>query len=154
LGAILTSSPSARRSEEIAAAHTRPADAAGWLAALAFFEQSGVTVVEVLQFHARDFLADEPLDSVYVAGVLGHHQRECIAGSLHPARPANAMNVVLRMLWHVVVDDVADIGDVQPARGDVGRHEHLEAALAEAAQRLLALALGAVGMQDSHRMMA
>ena len=54
------------------------------------------------------------------------------------------------MLRHVVVDDVAHVGDVQPARGDVGGDEHFEAAVAEAAQGLLALALGAVRVEDRH----
>ena len=52
------------------------------------------------------------------------------------------------MLGHVVIDDVADVGDVQPARGDVRGDEHFKAAGAETLQGLLALALGAVGMQD------
>ena len=54
------------------------------------------------------------------------------------------------MLRHVVIDDVADVGDVQAARGDVRGDEHLEAAFAEALERLLALALGAVGVQHGH----
>ena len=62
------------------------------------------------------------------------------------------MDVILRVLRHVVVDDVADVLDVQSARGDVGGHQHLEAAVTEAAQRLLPLALRAVGMQHRHQM--
>jgi hypothetical protein len=47
------------------------------------------------------------------------------------------------VLRHIIVDDVAHVGDVQPARGDVGGDEHLEAALPKALQGLLALALSA-----------
>ena len=64
------------------------------------------------------------------------------------------MDVILRMLGHVIVDDVADLGDVQPARRNVRSHEHFEAAIAKAAQGLLAFALGAVGVQHGHRMVA
>ena len=68
------------------------------------------------------------------------------------ARPgaADAVDVILRMLRHVVVDDVADVRDVQAARGDVRGDEHLVFAVAETFQRLLAFPLRAVGMQHGH----
>ena len=86
----------------------------------------------------------------HVLAVLGDHEREGVAGGLRPAGAADAVDVVLRVLRHVVVDDVADVRDVEAARGDVRGHEHLEAAVAEAAQGLLAFALGAVGVQHGH----
>ena len=52
------------------------------------------------------------------------------------------------MLRHIVVDDVADLGDVQAARRDVGSDEHFVFALAEAFKRLLAFGLRAVGVED------
>ena len=44
------------------------------------------------------------------------------------------MHVVFRMLRHIVVDDVADVGDVEPATGDVRGDEHFVFAIAKPAQ--------------------
>jgi hypothetical protein len=41
------------------------------------------------------------------------------------------MEVFLRVLRHVAMDDMADIGDVQTARGEAGGDEGLEAAQVE-----------------------
>ena len=76
--------------------------------------------------------------------------RERVAGGLRAAGAADAMDVILRMLRHVVIDDVADVRDVQSARGDVRGDEHFVSAVAKAAQGLFAFALGAVGMQHGH----
>ena len=69
---------------------------------------------------------------------------------LRAARAPDAMDVILRMLRHVVVDDVAHVRDVQPARGNVRGHQHLKPAGAEALQRLFALLLRAVRVQHGH----
>ena len=45
---------------------------------------------------------------------------------LGAARAPDAMDVILRMLRHVVVDDVAHVRDVEPARGDVRGHERFK----------------------------
>src|SRR6185436_11787224 len=84
----------------------------------------------------------------------GHHDREGVARGLRTPGPANAMHVILRMLRHVEVDDVTDIGDVETARRDVGGNEHLVTAVAEAVQGLLPFALCPVGMQDRDGMIA
>ena len=78
------------------------------------------------------------------------------ASPLCSARPGapDAVDVILRMLRHVVIDDVAHLRDVESARGDVRGDERLELAVAETAQRLLAFALGAVGMQHGHGVIA
>ena len=58
------------------------------------------------------------------------------------------------MLRHVVVDDVADVANVEPTRGNVGGDEDFEMAIAKSAQGLLAFALGAVGVQHGDGMVA
>ena len=60
------------------------------------------------------------------------------------ARAADAVHVVLRILRHVVVDDVRHAGDVEAAGGEVGGDQHLVAAGLETLQRLLPFALVAV----------
>ncbi len=83
--------------------------------------------------------------------VFGHHQRERIPRRFRAPGAPDAVDIILRMLRHVEVNHVADFGHVQPPRGDIGRHQHFEAAVAEAAQRLLPLPLRAVGVQDGDR---
>ncbi len=110
-------------------------------------EQSRVFVVEAFQLHARNFLADEPLDRGDLLDVLGNHDGKCVPHALRAAGAADAVNVVLGMMRHVEVDDVADLLDVDSARGDVGGDHHFVAAAAETVQCLLALVLGAVGVK-------
>jgi len=42
-----------------------------------------------------------------------------------PGAP-DAMHVILRMLRHVIVDDVADVEDIQAARGDIRGHQQFK----------------------------
>ena len=82
------------------------------------------------------------------------HQGESVADVLGAAGAADPVHVIFRMLRHVVIDDVTDAGDVDPARGDVGRdHDFVFAAL-ETFERLDAFALGAVRMQHRDGMLA
>ena len=63
--------------------------------------------------------------------------------------PADAVHVAVKVVLcvrKVHVDNVLDARDVQSARGNVRGDEHPAAALAELAQRGLALALGAVAV--------
>ena len=108
-------------------------------------------VVEVGQDHARDRLAEEALDGRQVLRLLGRHQREGVAQRVDAARATDAVHVVLGRVRHVVVDDVRDVGDVDAARGDVGRHQHLHLAAAQVGQRALALSLRAVAVQRRDR---
>ena len=62
------------------------------------------------------------------------------------------MHVVLWVLWHVVIDDVADIFDIEATCGNVSRDQHFEPSFTEAAQGLLAFALAAVRVNDSDGM--
>ena len=116
----------------------------------AFLEQRGVFVVEIFQLHARIFW----LMNRSMAKTCGESSAtirvKASPLASRAARAADAMDVILRMLRHVVVDDVAHVRDVQSARGDVRGDEHFEAAIAKTAQRLFAFALRAVGMQHGH----
>jgi len=87
------------------------------------------------QLHPWHRLGDQPLDRVEVLLVRGRadHQRGALLA--RAARPADAVDVILGMARHIVVEDVADIGDVEPARGHVRGHEEPERAVAEAVER-------------------
>ena len=64
------------------------------------------------------------------------------------------MDIIFRMLGHIVIDHVTDTGDIETARGDVGRdHDFVFPAL-ESLERFNAFTLGAVRMQDRNRMVS
>ena len=63
------------------------------------------------------------------------------------ASPADPMNIVLWMVRHIEINHVADLLDVDAARGNVGGDHHFVAAVAKSAQGSFTLALGAIGMK-------
>src|SRR3989344_5276281 len=56
-----------------------------------------------------------------------------------PPRPADAIHIIVVCLRDVVIDDMADIGDIQASRGHIGRHQNLGVIILEFAERSLAL---------------
>jgi hypothetical protein len=79
-------------------------------------------VIKTLQTNPGNFLADEPFNRRHMLGIFRDHQSERIAAGFGATGASDAMNVIFRMLRHVVIDHVADIGNVQTARGDIRRH--------------------------------
>ena len=61
--------------------------------------------------------------------------------------PADAMDVGVGVRRDVVVDDVRDVLDVEAARRDVGRDQHIERAVAEAAHDPVAVLLGQAAVE-------
>src|SRR3954447_15201447 len=73
--------------------------------------------------------------------LLGEDERPRGAAAPRAAGAAGAVHVALVLVRRIEVDDVADVLDVEPAGGDVGRHEHRRLAVVEAVERALAGAL-------------
>ena len=88
-----------------------------------------------------DPLPDERLDLRQRFDVLLAAETDRVARRARARRAADAMHVVLGILGQVVIDDVADVGNVQPARGDIGRDERRQLAVVELAQHPHALSL-------------
>ena len=82
------------------------------------------------------------------------HQGERVADILGATGPANAMDIILGMLRHIVIDDVTDAGDIEPPRSDIGRNHHFIFAALETFQRFNPFALGPVGMQNGDGMVS
>ena len=55
-------------------------------------------------------------------------EQDRLAAAAGAAGAADAVDVALDVVGDVVVDDVADALDVEAARGDVGRDQHVELA--------------------------
>src|SRR5437867_4126867 len=64
--------------------------------------------------------------------------------------PSDAVNIIVSIVWYVVIDDMRNISDVDPAGCHVGGHQDLIVVLAKAVQGFLALTLGATRMNPSH----
>ncbi len=63
------------------------------------------------------------------------------------AGAADAVDVVVGVMRHVEVEDVADVGNVEAAGGDVGGDQQLRLAVAECVQRRRARRLVQVAVQ-------
>ena len=102
--------------------------------------------LESLEREAVDFLADEAFDGAEFFGFVGRDEREGIPRHVGATGAADAMDIVLRVLRDVVVDDMAHSGDVDTARSDVcGDHDFVFSGF-ESAERFDALVLRAVGV--------
>ena len=81
--------------------------------------------------------AGEPFDLSQLVAFFAAAERRGDAGRAGPACAADAVDVNLRHLGQLVVDDVRDAVDIQPAGGDVGGHEHGRPVRLEGIQRAL-----------------
>jgi hypothetical protein len=88
-----------------------------------------------------NFVAEVGLDLRERNGKFLAGEADGIALSAGARRAADAMHVVRRILRQIVVEDVADVGNVQTARGDVRCNEHSQLAFVEIAQEFQAFVL-------------
>src|SRR4051812_12373132 len=68
-------------------------------------------------------LADDAFYGANHRDLVGRHEGEGVAFLGGATGAADAMDVVLRLLRHIVVDDVRDAADIQPSLGDVSSDE-------------------------------
>ena len=61
------------------------------------------------------------------------------------------MHVILGMMRRVVIDDMADVGNVEPARRDIRADQQLHLVVAERVERGHARALVEIAMQRADR---
>src|SRR5437762_9182776 len=88
------------------------------------FKEGGVEVGKILQLQSWNFLTDEMFDCLQCRHFLAVHQGEGVADILGAPSPANAMDIIFRMFRDIIIDDVTDAGDIEPARGYIGSHHH------------------------------
>ena len=91
-------------------------------------------------------LVHELLDLVELIDILLGHKRDGPAQLAGTSRTANTVDVVGRLGRHVKVHDVAHVADVDAAGEHVGRHQHVDGAVAEGRKGTLALGLAAVAV--------
>ena len=90
------------------------------------------------------------LQLVPLLGVGGREQGDGPARGAVARGAADPVGQPLRGLGQLVVDDQADVGDVEAAGGHVGRHQDVHVAVAEAADGALPGVLGEVALELGH----
>ncbi len=70
------------------------------------FDRGGCRVVESLRTPAHDASANETFQRAQRAVLFRRHKTNGVADCLRPAGPADAVDVVLGMLWEIIIDDV------------------------------------------------
>ena len=93
------------------------------------------------QRHFLDGIADQLLDAREFAHVTWSDEGDRLALPCGTRGPSNAMDIILRIAWHVVVHHDVDVVDVDAAAHHVGGHEDAQFAVAEGEHHLLAFIL-------------
>ena len=83
----------------------------------------------------RNRLPQELLDSPQPYVVFRGDEARGPAARLYAGGPADPVDVIFRRIRHIVVDDVPDIGHVDPPSRDIRGHEDPERAAPEPFQR-------------------
>jgi hypothetical protein len=97
-----------------------------------------------------DRLPDEALDRSQLTTLIRVAQRDGYAPSAGAGRAANAVDVSLRDVRQLIVDDVRHLIDVDAAGGDVGRHQRSHPRHAQVRERMLALGLTFVAVDGGN----
>ena len=98
-----------------------------------------------------DLALDEVFDLGDVFAVVGGDEGEGGAEASGASGAADAMDVIFRMGRHVEIKDVADIGNVEATRRNVGTDEDVHRAILEGVERSHAGRLVHVAMQGANR---
>ena len=71
-------------------------------------------------------------DAAQAGALFGRDERDGFACAAGPPGAADAVDVRVGFARDVEVDDQPDTVDVEPARGDVGGHQHVQRPVAQA----------------------
>lgn len=78
--------------------------------------------------NAIHLLFDKPLESckfLHFASVIAVDQSEALTIAVSSCRTANTMHIILRIVWHIEVDNQFYARNIDAARHDVGRHDNV-----------------------------
>jgi len=88
----------------------------------------------------------QSLDGKQQWRLIGRNEARGTSAGRGAGRPPNAVDVILRHVRQVEVDDMSDVRHVDAPRRDVGGDEHADATSTKVLKGALTLALGTVGM--------
>jgi len=69
-------------------------------------------------------MAKEAFDVTELLRIFGCDKTRGSAGRIHPSRPANSMNVILRAMRQIEIDHVTDIGHIDSPCGNIRGDKH------------------------------
>ena len=98
----------------------------------------------------RQFFADEFFNGFKHFLLVFVHQRDGHALGAGAAGTADTVHIVFGLGGHFVVDHEWQLGDVQPARGYVGGHQHAQFAGLEGVERFQACLLRFIAVNWRH----
>ena len=101
---------------------------------------------KLLDNRARDGLAEQSLDASQLFHFVGRDERDGCSAGTGSTGSADAVNIVLRLVRQLEVDDVWEILDVEAARRHVRGHENLDEASSERLEGAGSLRLAAVAV--------
>ncbi len=87
------------------------------------------------------------LDQRKVRVVIGRDEADRLAGDARSPGAADAVQIIGRRAWQVIVDHRRQLPNIQPARGHIGGDQHFYRAALQTFQRPRACALAQVGVQ-------
>jgi hypothetical protein len=96
---------------------------------------------KTLQWRVKKFL-----QRGYLIRIGFGHEGKCIPILVNPSGTADAVDVVIRALGHIVVDDVGDTQYINTAGGDIGSHQNFNRAVTEPIECGLSPVLGEVSL--------
>src|SRR6478752_6588264 len=82
-----------------------------------------------------NLLSDRSFDGAHHRDFIRRHESERIASRRGAAGATDAVNVVLWLLRHIVVDDVRDAGNIESALRDISCHQNPDRTRLEILQR-------------------
>ena len=97
----------------------------------------------------RQFMTDVLFDIHQVEGVGLAGKADGITGFTGARRAADTVYIVFAIIRQIEIKHVTDTGDMQAARGHVGRHQHRQFAFGKVTQQLLALVLWHITREDT-----
>jgi len=113
-------------------------------------EEGGVFVGEAVELPSRDGFAEIVFDGADKIGIKPGDEGDGVSAFGGPSGATDPVNVVIRVFRDVVIDDVRDAGDVDPAGGNVRGHHDFGLAGLEEVEGLGSLGLGPVRVDGDH----
>ena len=101
----------------------------------------GRLIVESFGSFSHNPPSDKPLQRTQRAIVGRCDEADRIAHRVGPPGPADAMDVIFSVHREIEIHHVRNPVDINPARGDIGRHQNADRPRLEILQRAQALAL-------------
>ena len=95
---------------------------------------------------ARDRAADQRLDGTQILVIRRHTERDCHARPTRAARAADAVDVIFGMAGQIVVEHMADAGNIKPACRHIRCDQETQLAFAEPIERAGAMRLVQIAM--------